>query len=145
MVGRLARYLRFLGHDTEYVRGLSDHEIARRARDEQRCLLTRDRELAAQLDGAILLRSVDLADQLRQVRAESPAARFEVTFDRCTLCNAPLAPWTALPGSPWPPEIPDAVRGSRRPIFRCTGCDHAYWEGSHTEHVRRTVAEWLRP
>jgi uncharacterized protein with PIN domain len=142
MLGRLARYLRFFGHDTEYVRGLSDAEISARARSEGRRLLTRDRQLAREVDGSILIASPLLADQLRQLATEVPEAGYEVSFVRCTLCNGDLRSWSPATGGTWPEEIPRPRVDGERPIFECTRCGHRYWEGSHTEQIRRQVAEW---
>ncbi len=143
MVGRLARYLRFLGHDTEYARGLDDDEIARRAVAEGRRLLTRDRDLARRVPGAVLLTARDIQGQLRAVRAAAPSASFEVAFTRCTLCNALLAPWTPPASGPWPREVPRRGGGPDLLVYACVACGHLYWEGSHTARVRREVAAWL--
>ncbi len=141
MVGRLGRYLRFLGYDTEYVRGLDDREIARRALAEGRILLTRDRQLAAGVPGALLLTSADLSDQLRAVRAAYPALRLEVAFERCSLCNGPLAPWRPSPGVPLPEELPrERVEGGLA-VFACVRCGHRYWDGSHTARIRERLAQ----
>ena len=136
MVGRLARYLRFLGHDTVYVRGLEDDEIARRALREGRTLITRDRRLADRTPGALWLSSPELREQLRAVRASCPSAGYEVRFDRCTVCNGRLARVEAGQLT----ELPPSVRGSAGPVFRCTECGHAYWEGSHTRRIREELA-----
>ncbi len=143
MLGRLARYLRFFGHDTEYVRGLSDAEIAGRAGGEGRRLVTRDRDLARQVAGAILLESPFLPDQLRSVRALAPEAGYRVTFERCTVCNGALHPWSLPADTPWPAEMPRWDSESGRPIFECADCGHRYWEGSHTASLRLRVAGWL--
>jgi len=142
MVGRLARYLRFVGCDTAYVRGLSDDEVLERARAEDRTILTRDRQLASRAPRALLLESPDLADQWRAVHVAFPGLPNEVRFERCSECNGPLEPVSAPPpvtreeGVPW-----DRVaRGL--PLFRCTECDHYYWEGSHTADIRARLARW---
>jgi uncharacterized protein with PIN domain len=144
MVGRLARYLRFLGHDTEYARGLADDEIVERARREGRILLTRDRRLAARVPHAVLLTSPYLAEQLRAVRASVPTAAFEPRFDRCTLCNGALVR-TASVSAPSRGDGPGTGGPATREVYECTRCAHRYWEGSHTRAVRQRVAEWLSP
>ncbi len=144
MLGRLARYLRMLGCDTVYARGWSDEEIVRRAREEARIVLTRDRQLAARADRAVRVLAPDLPGQLRQVVEQVPGVRPEVAFVRCTLCNGPLRP--AEPGTPAPAGSTGAGRpppGTR--VFVCGACGHQYWEGSHTADVRRHLAEWIAP
>lgn len=142
MVGSLARYLRMLGCDTTYARGWSDEEIVRRARSEDRVVVTRDRELARRAPRSVLLTSPRLADQVRAAWTAFPNLSSEVRFDRCTLCNAPLeraalpASRSTAPGVPW-----DRVAAGL-PLYRCTECGHLYWEGSHTEGVRRRLRAW---
>jgi uncharacterized protein len=143
MVGRLARYLRFFGHDVEGARGAADADIARRARDTGRTLLTRDRALAARTPGALLLHAHSIGGQLREVRAARPSTSFELRFDRCPECNVPLQP-----ASP-PFRLPVRPRYAGRPVrppaeaFRCPSCDQLYWEGSHTARIRTLVKGWL--
>jgi uncharacterized protein len=136
MLGRLARYLRFMGYDTEYAHGLADEEIARWAVEERRTLLTRDRALAARAPGAVLVESPALDEQLRMVHRRFPAVRFEVAFTRCTLCNARLLPEDPTAGRPSDPAGPHPASA---PVFRCSACGHRYWEGTHTASVRHRI------
>jgi len=142
MVGRLARYLRIVGCDTTYAHGLSDEEILRQARSEDRVILTRDRRLAARAPRALLLKSPFIADQWRAVREAFPDLPADVRFERCTECNGHLERWTPpvdaapLDGVPWA-----RVRGGL-PLYRCQTCGHPYWEGSHTADVRSRIARW---
>jgi uncharacterized protein with PIN domain len=142
MLGRLARYLRFLGHDTEWVRGEADDTIRHRALEEGRVLLTRDRQLAARTEGALLIRSPQIREQLREVFLRFPALPSAVTFDRCTLCNGLLEP------APLASINSTAIGPGRRalsdPLFRCTQCRHEFWEGTHTARIRREVEEIIR-
>ncbi len=142
MVGRLARYLRMLGCDTTYARGWSDSEIVRRARAEDRIVVTRDRELARRAPGALLLTSPELAAQLGAVWARFPDVPTEVRFERCTLCDGRLERIADPGAAEIPPELPAHVRASGGPIYRCVDCGHPYWEGSHTADVRRRLREW---
>jgi uncharacterized protein with PIN domain len=145
MLGRLARYLRFVGHDTLYLRGLDDRAVAERTIREHRVLLTRDRALAARVPGALLLRTVDVAGQLREIRQTHPEARFEVRFDRCSLCNGTLAQGSASEALPTAGSANRPPAGVVGTFYRCTGCDHLFWEGSHTAAIRASLARWLTP
>ena len=141
MVGRLARYLRFLGCDTEYARGWSDDEIVRRASAEGRVVVTRDLQLSRRAKNSLLLTSSRLEDQLRATWAAFPDIPPEPRFERCTECNGalsrfePAAP-SAADGIPW-----ERVAGGLR-LYRCGACGHVYWEGSHTDDVRRRLRAW---
>jgi uncharacterized protein with PIN domain len=141
MLGRLARYLRFLGEDTEYVRGLSDADLLNRAIAEDRWLLTRDRQLGARAPCAVTLPSSYLAEQLRFLRARFPDLPTEVTFERCSLCNAPLERVESLAAvDELSGGLPAGATPPGPPLFRCILCRHLYWEGSHTRQIRRRLA-----
>jgi uncharacterized protein len=141
MLGRLARYLRFLGYDTAYVRGLDDRSIAERCRTEGRILITRDRALAARVPRAILLQSPELAEQLRSLRQALPNLRTQVRFERCTVCNGRLAIGNSTANTEG--IVPPPIRSAGAGIFRCVECGHIYWEGSHTAEIRRHFSAWF--
>lgn len=143
MLGRLARYLRFFGFDTEYVRDIEDAEISRRAVSEGRILLTRDRDLARRTPGALLLRSPDLGAQLREVRRSVPGVEFALAFDRCPECNQPLRHWDPPKTGPFPPELPLERVVAGLAVFECRACGRRYWDGSHAQHIRDQVRGWL--
>lgn len=145
MLGRLARYLRFLGYDAAYVRNSPDEEIVRRARAEHRRLITRDRALAMQLADAVFLARTDIAGQMAELRKEVPSLRTEVKFDRCSLCNGLLHPVHEVPPGSVPGEIPAEVRNGQSPLYACAECGHLYWEGSHTASVRKRLRAWSHP
>ena len=142
MVGSLARYLRMLGCDTTYARGWEDDEIVRRASDEGRVVVTRDRELARRVPRSLLLTSPRLSEQVRAAWAAFPELPADVRFERCTLCNGLLdpdqrtGPGTPEDGIPW-----DRVAEGLC-LYRCRDCQHVYWEGTHTAEVRRRVRAW---
>ena len=142
MVGRLARYLRIVGCDTAYARGLADDEIVRIAGAEDRIVLTRDRELAAKAKQAFLLESPQLADQWRAVRSAFPEVPMEPRFERCTECNGRLVPAESSARNDADTRVPwDRVAAGLK-VFRCESCGHPYWEGTHTADVRARIAEW---
>jgi uncharacterized protein len=142
MLGRLARYLRFLGHDTVYARGFEDDEIRELAVREGRVLLTRDRELAGRADQALLLRSVDVLGQLREVRTAFPSVPSTVTFDRCPECNTPLRRWNPpADREAWPIGVPHDIPASQTAVWECPACLRHFWEGSHAPRIRDRVAE----
>ncbi|MGI0055051.1 MAG: Mut7-C RNAse domain-containing protein [Thermoplasmata archaeon] len=132
MLGRLARYLRFLGYDTEYATGRADEEISAIAHAQGRTLLTRDRLLGRQVPGAIALASDRLGPQLLELRRALPHLRTTVSFERCTRCNGRLSP--VDPAGPTVGVELGFVPPS--PVYQCERCAHLYWEGSHTAGIR---------
>jgi len=142
MLGRLARYLRFVGYDTEYARGVDDGAIAERAKREGRTLVTRDRTLARAVPGSVQIESSEVSAQWRELRRAYPALRSVPSFDRCTACNGRLRPGSVASLGETEAELPSALVEAGGPIFVCEGCGHVYWDGSHTRRVRATLAEW---
>jgi uncharacterized protein len=144
MLGRLSRYLRFLGYDVDYARGMKDGDILRQAREQDRWVLTRDKVMAERSRRVILLHSVEIEEQLRELRGAFPSLRTEVAFVRCSLCNTPLREVDRSTPNP-PKGVPEGPWSNGLPIFACPSCGQAYWEGSHTEEIRRALARAFAP
>lgn len=144
MLGRLARYLRFVGCDTAYVRGLQDDELVELARREGRVLLTRDRALSRRSPSSFLVESPVLAEQWRSVRRAWPSVPTEPSFLRCSLCNGSLEPRSAAEAREAGSTVPPSVRRGEGPLYACRACGHLYWEGSHTARIRERIAAWER-
>lgn len=136
MCGRLARYLRFCGHDAAYAPDRDverDTAIADLANAEDRIVITRDRSLAACADEAILVDAHDIDDQLRTVMAAGVALTIDDRPRRCGRCNGPLK--AVLPGADLPAYVPTGVDP-----YRCARCGQLFWRGSHWDSVRRRLA-----
>lgn len=143
MLGRLARWLRVLGFDAEYDATHPDPVLVRRAADEGRILLTRDRHLLRELRPARAL----------EVRADAPLAQLaEVVaalgltppaepFTRCLVCNAELSP--PLAEDEAARLVPPASRGLPGAVRVCPCCGRTYWPGSHVRRMRDALARAL--
>lgn len=142
MLGRLARYLRFVGCDTVYARGSTDDDLLARARREGRVLLTRDRQLSHRGPNAFLIESPHLADQWRAVRATWPTVPTEPSFDRCSHCNGLLE--VRAPEGLSSSLVPPKVRDGNVAVYGCRDCGHLYWVGSHTRRIRERIHAWER-
>jgi uncharacterized protein len=137
MLGRLARSLRALGYDTVYDPVIEDGDAVRRAVDEGRILLTRDRALPVEwrIEGVVVVEAQDLEGQLREVDLRvGLALREGALFSRCLRCNTPLEP---LSGEEPLSGVPFRVRREGRGLRWCPSCEQAFWQGSHTDRMRR--------
>lgn len=135
-LGRLAGYLRLAGFDAAYRNDFSDEDLARASRDEDRILLTRDRELLkrAIVSRGYFVRQTNPRRQLAEVVRRFDLARAMAPFTRCARCNGvlePVAKETVVD------ELPAHVRLSRGAFLRCQGCGRVYWEGTHVDQIRR--------
>jgi uncharacterized protein len=142
MLGRLARWLRTLGFDCAYENEIGDEELVRRAVDEQRIILSRDRGLPQdwRVAGIHLVRSEDLREQLREVLRGFGLVGSLRLFSRCNACNHALREASMREVER---RVPPYVRSTRERFFECPGCGRVYWEGTHTERIRRVVEEVL--
>jgi len=134
MVGKLATYLRMCGYDTMYALDEeleADAAIRERARASGRTLVTRDRELAASTDGAILLTDREIEGQLAALRDQGVAIDLPSEPERCSVCNGRV---DAVDGER-PAHAPDGVR-----VWQCRECGQYFWKGSHWEQMRETIA-----
>jgi len=142
MLGRLARYLRFVGCDTLYVKGRTDDELLEIARQEGRVLLTRDRGLGRRSTSAFLVESPVLAEQWRAVRRAWPSIPTTPLFDRCTLCNGRLQKRRGQDIGAAAGGVPASIRSEGGVVYVCDDCAHVYWDGSHTARIRAQIAAW---
>jgi uncharacterized protein with PIN domain len=139
MLGSLARWLRILGYDTDYVNQRDDPELVRIARAENRVLLTRDRELAGRRGvQALLIESQSLDDQLAQVTASFPPPPSPHP-GRCPVCNSVLAQATREEVAH---RIPAYVARRHSHFQHCPGCDRIYWRGSHWRNMQARLGRF---
>ena len=132
MLGDLARRLRWLGYDADYRNDLPDSEMIRIAREENRLLITRDRELAGRRGvRTFYLRTTDVEEQVRQVvEAVGPSLH----PPRCTVCNGELVAITPAEAAD---RVPPYVARTQTEFVRCTGCGRVYWPGTHWPGLQR--------
>src|SRR5690349_12975395 len=139
MLGRLARWLRILGHDVAYGSHLGGRTLVDCARREGRILLTRDTRLLRlqDLPPHVFVTSDHFRDQLREVAAAVPLGDPGL-LTRCLDCNRVLE------------EISREQAHDRVPVFVwqtsdrflcCTGCGRLYWPATHRAHVLRELGE----
>lgn len=142
MLGRLARWLRLLGFDTEYAERLPDGDLVRRAIEEGRWILTRDRALPREwrVSGIHVLAAEDLLEQLRDVVRSFGLSGRVRPFSRCGECNALLVPARREQVAP---DLPPRILATQRDFRRCPGCGRVYWRGSHAARMEAVIGRVL--
>ncbi|HLK12228.1 MAG TPA: Mut7-C RNAse domain-containing protein [Candidatus Binatia bacterium] len=136
MLGRLARWLRILGHDVVYQPQLRGRALARVARREGRWLLTRDTRLLREreLPPHLFVTSDHFREQLRQVAAAVPLGR-TAPLSRCLDCNRALE---EAARDVVRERVPAYVWTTQERFLRCPRCGKLYWGATHR---RRMLAE----
>jgi hypothetical protein len=143
-LGRLAGYLRLLGFDTIWRADAADPELARVSQDEQRILLTRDRQLLkrAGVSRGRWIRSTNPLTQAREVLDRFDLRRAAAPFTRCMACNGLLRP--ASLEEVRARLLPGTIRGHSR-YQACESCPRVYWKGSHHARLEALVDEFMGP
>ena len=149
MLGKLATYLRMCGYDAAYVLDRdvaaggskadgdpSDDAIATWAEQSDRTLLTRDTDLAARVDDAVLLASRDVREQLRALHLAGYELTLEAQPSRCGTCNGELRAVDV--DESLPAYAPDPTETD---CWRCRECGQVFWKGSHWDDVAATLAD----
>lgn len=141
MLRGFGQWLRVAGYDTTLpTSGTQDRDVLGAAMDENRWLVTRDRELLEHRDApqyVIYLASNGLEANLRELTRRLDLDWQHAPFSRCKRCNTPLEPGN-LPDHDKPPHI------WQRVICHCPRCKQVFWEGSHVRRMREKLLRFSR-
>ncbi len=145
MCGGIVAYCRMCGHDTLYAGDSNldledDTRLLDVAAATDRTIVTRDVDLAARGERAILLESRDTHEQLRTLHDRGIDLTLPDEPRRCGRCNGPLerAPETGT-GTETADTPSYAPNSSEVAVWVCRDCDQHFWKGSHWDRVRRTL------
>lgn len=139
MLGALARWLRILDLDVAYDPALDDAELVDLAVAEGRTILTRDRRLTERrlARNHLLIRSVDVDEQVRQVLAELDVAPDPGRLlSRCLVCNLRLEPMDAEAARA---RVPPYVARTQEEFRACPACGRIYWRGTHVSRMQKRL------
>jgi len=137
-LGRLANYLRMLGFDALYRNDYRDEELARVSHDEERILLTRDRNLLKRraVEHGYCLRETRPRRQLLEVLERFDLLGSLAAFTRCLRCNGLLEPVAKerIAGRLLP-----ETREHHQEFSQCASCGQVYWRGSHYRRMQQFI------
>ncbi|UCH87981.1 MAG: Mut7-C RNAse domain-containing protein [Thermoplasmata archaeon] len=145
MLGRLSRWLRILGYDTDYPPPGPDKELIESAGTDNRILLTRDKTVAETKKARVIyIKSDRIEEQLMQL-AEELSLELDANLkeeedgslvNRCGVCNGILKP---LPAEAAKEKVPEGVKAHIDKYWQCAGCNKIYWEGSHWDQIKERI------
>lgn len=134
MLGKLAKWLRFLGYDTLYPKILNDKQLAQLSQADDRVLLTRDKELASKKNIKVLyIISDELDNQLKQVIKEFDLKYSDSAFTRCPECNYMLK---KIEKTDIEDKLPSGVLENQDMFWVCENCEQYYWQGTHFNKIK---------
>lgn len=141
-LGRLARDLRMLGFDVLYRNDFADDEIVRLGMQEERIVLTRDRDLLMRkmIARGCYLHATGSEEQFSEVMERYNLAIQVRPLTRCLKCNGLLE---AVARDAVARHLPARSGACQQHFHRCTACRQVYWEGAHVARMRRRIAALL--
>ena len=134
MLGQLARWLRLLGFDTLYYKDISDVEVLKIAKQQNRIILTRDTHFLnfRNFKDFLLISSNNTMEQLVEMAA---VVNLKSNIPpRCSKCNGILSgnvEKESVRGL-----VPEYIYLRFKKFLRCEDCGGIYWEGSHTKRFK---------
>lgn len=137
-LGRLAKWLRILGYDTEYNPDKNGRELIIKSLKGRRIVLTRDLKMS-RFSGikVVYLKSDFVEKQIAQLRKEMPLKIDENKFfSICVLCNKPLED---IEKEKVKNNVPEYVYRTQNVFKRCSFCKRVYWKGTHWENVEKFI------
>jgi len=140
MLGSLARWLRLFGFDTFYANSeISDDEVLKIAENENRVLITRDKELIIRAKKKkiqlIEMKSFDFDEQLMQLVKEEDIDE-KMILSRCSLCNNILV---EIKKNDVKTKVPEKVYKNNDRFWFCSRCNKIYWMGSHYDKIQSKI------
>jgi hypothetical protein len=142
MLGKLNRWIRILGYETEYVKDKVDYELVNLAKHSSSILLTSDEELyrSAVTHGvdSFLIKGKNEAERLAAL-AHRYNIRLTIDPDlsKCPLCGSSVKQASKANIKELVPPTTFKVYQS---FWKCTNptCAKIYWHGSHWKRIEQT-------
>ncbi len=139
-LGRLAKYLRMLGFDTQYENDYDDNTLIRMSNAHCRTLLSRDKKLL--LDKKItrryLIKQAEPADQIREVVEYFDLKNNIMPMSRCLECNCVVQ--TVLKEAV-ESRVDQNIFEINDAFTECRECRKIYWKGSHYDSMMLWIRE----
>ena len=139
MLGNIAKKLRILGFDSEYVSDINDSKLIEKAQNENRTIISRDRNLIDRAKkneiSSVYITTEDEIEQFLEILESTHLQFDEISGDsaRCTKCNSPTSQIDKLEIKN---KIPPRVLEYHDKFWECDGCDQIYWEGTHIKNLQ---------
>lgn len=129
MLGRLARWMRLLGYDTEFIKETDFHKLIVFADKEERSIITRNSRLK-DLKNVIYIKEERIEEQLKIILTLFPETN---PLTRCSICNAVIV---KIKKEDVYGMVPEYVYKTHNNFYSCPNCKKIYWEGTHIELMR---------
>jgi len=141
-LGKLAKYLRMFGFDSCYENDYEDSTIIKIAQEEQRIILTRDKDLLMSKDisHGYYVRAIHIKEQLREIIEKFDLYSQAAPFTRCILCNNTIV---SVRKEDIRKRLDEDTARIFKKFYYCSTCDKIYWEGSHFDRMSKYIRQLL--
>lgn len=141
MLGKLARWLRMLGHNVKYSNSMDDSQLLVLAKNEHRTLLTRDFELyqraVARGFDAFYVEGGTEEERLAEVaRRYGIRLEIDMSVSRCPKCNTTVR---QISKEEVRGRVEESTFGYYDEFWECPKCRQVYWRGAHWTRIRKTL------
>ena len=139
-LGKLAKWLRILGFDTIFDRGICGREFFRSASPD-RVLLTRTRKVKKRYrsERLLMIQANEPRQQLLEVIRSLDIRPEDVRpFTRCVACNQLIV---SVEKSRVRDSVPDFVYENHDRFRQCPRCHKVFWSGSHASRVTQRIGQ----
>jgi len=140
MLGTLAKWLRIYGFDTFFASSqIKDEDLVEIAKNENRTLITRDKELIysakRQNIKTIELKTTDLDEQIKQVLNGEVIDKSKF-LSRCIICNNTIV---TISKEKIKKKVPPRIFENNDEFWYCKKCDKIYWKGTHYDDMLKKI------
>lgn len=129
MLGRLARWMRLLGYDTEFLKETDYNKLIVYAEKEGRTIITRNSRLK-DFKNVIFIKEEKIEKQLKIILTLFPETD---PLTRCSICNTLIE---KVKKEDVYGKVPEYVYNTQNNFYFCQKCEKIYWEGTHIELMR---------
>ena len=137
-LGRLAKWLRILGFDSEYFQEDNIGSLIIQALRDNRIILTRNLRMHDIYGTKIIyIKSERLPEQVAQLLKELKlGSNSKQMFSRCIICNTELI---AVEKEKIQDRVPEYVFATQDNFVTCPQCKRIYWQGTHWGNVKKIL------
>lgn len=139
-LGRLARWLRLLGFDTEYFDSDDMAHLFVTAFNEKRTIVTKIRKLSDTKSlKVIYVKSDLLKEQFIELKKKIKArVNAKGLFTRCADCNKKVF---EIAKSSARDFVPEYVFKTQKKFFQCPSCAKVFWKATHWDRAKEFLDE----
>ena len=144
MLGNIAKKLRLMGFDVEYLADVKDDHLINKAKSEERIIISKDKELIQKSVkigiNSLFVNSQKEIEQLREIikKFDLKNVKIDGNIARCPKCNLKTQ---SISKHKIKKRIPNKIFENNEKFWECKFCEKIFWEGTHIKNLQRIVEE----